>query len=835
MTTDWDPSRDYDSQTFSEDYNLHGASARSFDHPSVTRDHINIFDILDGKHDDYSIDNADMGLIAEIVEGKTSHQRAPPRRKPHQPDENSESSMMRYLINGSQELLDQYESPEAPPMRYSGAQIDRQRLFTDDGNDDRIQETLPGTPRRQTRVSDQRLTPKISPVMRRSLLPVRQHLDNSPKAGRRVRSLSIDKGFKSPALRFGTPSRHGSGSGSGIPKPLTRQESGPSSGIPKASALPRKVSADSVQPKKNVAVEPPIKPIFRSALKSANNNGVNGDGQLPKSKLVRHIQLPTEILNSDDDSEEPVVGSNSDNEANQCELKASEESGNHINQLEEPEEPEEIEDPRIQNEGGQSQDYEKVNDQGQEQDRSQGHSIGLVAGLDDVLGDGLSSRIVSNIPGPPRFTRITKKMASPGKKLIATIPTPLDDSNEQVLKTIKELKDMLGRVGLLPLSSTLETSLDELDSTTMEKGGLCETVNLILKLGGMYEKQKEVIHQMTDQLISNETQTEKNSESNEKIEELTHELQDAKIEQNRLKVSNQELTAKSAIMTVELQKLREAEVVKTQSTEPPRDKLLVDAESQVSGNWENIEELMDRGLDESLTMRSRKPPQQPEASSAFWRAHIQKIEKELQELKAKLDKYQTSSSSRSVVDNTEDLEEKISEILLDNRRLMQKNKSLTKELLKAQGSDSADEKRIRDSRYKSILKGVMARLGVDQEQSILPALKEIERVVRDIPNLRRFVTKAERIIWESEILEGTVKVQKYSRSNPKGIEPDLDSQGYSNSRDGGEPTIKVGRTCSQSYDDSLQRLKEWSELLDVLNHVEFAENTEDEDEEVNDT
>lgn len=64
---DWDPSRDYDSQTFSDDYNLHGASARSFDHPSVTRDN-DFFNQEDLNDDDYSIENAD--LIADIVDGK---------------------------------------------------------------------------------------------------------------------------------------------------------------------------------------------------------------------------------------------------------------------------------------------------------------------------------------------------------------------------------------------------------------------------------------------------------------------------------------------------------------------------------------------------------------------------------------------------------------------------------------------------------------------------------------------------------------------------------------------------------------------------------------------
>jgi len=141
---DWDPSREYDSQTFSEDYNLHGASGRSFDHPSVTRDdqflrgvlsNLNRDDQEEGGEaeegreggegdsgDASSIDDADLDLIVDIVDGKTPVQGQPPSRlqqRPlvHQPDENSVNSIMRYLLDGSQDQEEFLDSPHFDPAR----------------------------------------------------------------------------------------------------------------------------------------------------------------------------------------------------------------------------------------------------------------------------------------------------------------------------------------------------------------------------------------------------------------------------------------------------------------------------------------------------------------------------------------------------------------------------------------------------------------------------------------------------------------------------------------------------------------------------------------------
>lgn len=142
---DWDPSREYDSQTFSEDYNLHGASGRSFDHPSVTRDDQFLRGVLNNLNGDdqeeggeaggvgeeegevdtgdgSSIDDADLDLIVDIVDGKTPVQGQPPSRNQqrvlvHQPDENSVNSIMRYLLDGSQDQEEFQDSPHFDPTR----------------------------------------------------------------------------------------------------------------------------------------------------------------------------------------------------------------------------------------------------------------------------------------------------------------------------------------------------------------------------------------------------------------------------------------------------------------------------------------------------------------------------------------------------------------------------------------------------------------------------------------------------------------------------------------------------------------------------------------------
>jgi len=95
-----------------------------------------------------------------------------------------------------------------------------------------------------------------------------------------------------------------------------------------------------------------------------------------------------------------------------------------------------------------------------------------------------------------------------------------------VHRSVKEFKAMLAQLGL-PLTSTLEGSLDDLTDAAVEKGGLCELMGLSQKLGGMYEKQNEVFHQMTDQLLAGETggNNYDKEESERKLAELKRQLE----------------------------------------------------------------------------------------------------------------------------------------------------------------------------------------------------------------------------------------------------------------------------------------------------------------------
>lgn len=239
--------------------------------------------------------------------------------------------------------------------------------------------------------------------------------------------------------------------------------------MPTALPLPEPVAEKPAEPK----------PIFRSALKPPNNI---------KSKLGRHIQLPKEVLDDEDTDDMAAIAQQEPKET------ATKSSPQVISKEEEPnlEDIEQVDDPPAQ---------------------------------------------PTPVPGPSRFTRITKKTVSPGKKLVATIPTPLDDDvatkddedNKRVQQSVKDLRIMLGQLGLLPLSRTLDSSLDSLKASDVEKGGLCEMMGLLTRLGGMYEKQKEVIHHMTDQIIAGETGRGSNLEMEKKMQEDTRKLETVQV------------------------------------------------------------------------------------------------------------------------------------------------------------------------------------------------------------------------------------------------------------------------------------------------------------------
>ncbi|KAG0297370.1 hypothetical protein BGZ96_006749 [Linnemannia gamsii] len=810
---DWNSSQEDDERTASEDYNMHGASGRSIDHPSATQDglrHMHVLDQIEYDDDEGSIDNADLDLIADIVDGKpprqdTYQRRGGVRRVAHQTDENSISSLMRYVAEGSQDPLDMQESPVFDPTRpHTGSHHD-QVLLGDDANEDHFRDWSGSTPKHQTRhVSENIKIPKASPFAKRSLLPTRQSYEHTPRqVARPTRGVSIDEGFKTTTLPVSSiPMRAkagGSGAGHGSP-PVT---------------FATKVTT---RPIDRGQIEQQPKSIFRSAMKPLSGS-LGASSQAPR-KLGRHIQLPTEL--SDDEDEEEEMGE-SDHDQDDDEV-----GGKDIQPA-----------PTVVN---------------KTQDLPEAADIALEA-----------VTMPASLPGPTRFTRISKpnvSSASPGKKPIATIPTPQDtppdDENEMAQKSVKELKAILRKLGLLPLSITLDAALENLDGATVKRGGLCEMMELVQKLGAMCEKQKEVIHQMTDQIIAGESRTQQlqpvvDPEAEEKLQEVHRQLSISQNELEKSRRANRELE-------LEVDYLRQvAEEDRNKEAGPITSRVnnnLVDASSQVSGSWatagaaallvspktktRKVDDLTSKPTRSSSKAEEPSPP-----SSAAWRQHIQKIEQELAALKSVLLEQRHSpinndaikgkaeaEAEESLLLQVEDLEDQLYDALLENRRLQVKIKTLARQLLSSNHDHAENHKTQSTKQETTMVKDILLRLGVETPQQVMKALDEVERALQDVPRQRRFIAKAERIIWESEIQDGTVRVQRHSQSASN--DDDLMKQKRQQHpgdvtlvMEGSELTIKPGRTCSEGYEATLQRLREWSELLDVLNHVKFVDDFDD--------
>ncbi|KAK3845140.1 MAG: hypothetical protein J3R72DRAFT_50829 [Linnemannia gamsii] len=551
------------------------------------------------------------------------------------------------------------------------------------------------------------------------------------------------------------------------------------------------------------------KPIFRSAMKPPS--GSLGANNQAARKPVRHIQLPTDLSDDNDDEEESDRDDNGKRSGSSLQSPPI-----FVNKSQDP-----IESAT-------------------ESDESEAE----VASPTKTAGENPVAAIVPipvpvSVPGPTRFTRISKANVSPGKKPITTIPTPQDapqddEGNEEVQRSIKEMKALLRRLGLMPLTTTLDTSLGDLDATAVKKGGLCEMVGLVQKLGAMCEKQKEVIHQMTDQIIAGETQSQPpqvvtDPEAEEKAKELSKQLADV---WNELEESNKakwELELEVDYLRQTTEKEHNSSLESSMSAKVN----LVDASSQVSGSWAIADAASEAKNSVKEDNKQNKSGPQLQPTSAAWRQHIKMIEKELEALKTALDRSSPTAVMKDKSESLqqmEDLEDQLYDALLENRRLQVKNKNLARELLNTNVDHVEDHHHKPQSTQHEItmVKDVMLRLGVGQPQQVMSALDQIEQILKDVPRQRRFIAKAEKIIWESEIQEGTVRVQHHSQSNEddwkkakKGQELGVGGGG------GGDLRIRPGRTCSQGYEATLQRLKEWSELLDVLNHVEFADDFDD--------
>ncbi|KAF9130398.1 hypothetical protein BGX30_013541 [Mortierella sp. GBA39] len=823
---DWDSSREYDSRTFSEDCNLHGASRRSDDHPSATQDEHGFLRDLGGHEgdddDDRSIDNADMDLIEQIFEGKPPRQptyqgRGGARRATHHTDENSVSSMMRYMLEGSQDPVDIQESPAFDPTRlHTGPHNDRQMPLGDDANEDHFRDWSGSTPKRQMRHTSENIKiPKASPFAKRSLLPTRQPSEHIPRSAvRHTRGVSTDDGPKKTALPMSSipmRARAGSGAGQGTP-PVT---------------FAAKITTRPIDRSHTDQQQQQPKPIFRSAMKPPSGS-LGGNSLLPR-KLGRHIQLPTELSDDDDISDEQQSDRDLDGD---------------------------------DDDGKESQPSPTVINYTQDQDPPEAEDIADTVPFPTGTAPA-PVPVPASVPGPTRFTRISKpnvsSSSSPGKKPIATIPTPQDtpqdDGNEEAQTSVKELKALLRRLGMMPLSTTLDTALEGLDGAIVKKGGFCEMMGLVQKLGAMCEKQKEVIHQMTDQIIAGETCSQQpvvDSETEEKLQKVHRQLADAQNELEKSKSANYELE-------LEVDYLRQAaeedrnnkEAVEPTTTRDNNN--LVDASSQVSGSWATTEAAAvlllsktkpskDTNSTSNPTRSSPKTAAEPSsptlASSVAWRIGGAQDCPSLTTNETPLNgKAEAKEAEARLLLKVEDLEDQLYDALLENRRLQVKIKTLARELLSTNIDLVSEDQKTQTTKHETtMLKDVMLRLGVETPQQVMSALDEIQRILQDVPRQRRFIAKAEKVIWESEIQEGTVRVLRHPQSGVG--EDDLkklkrqQQQQYQQGdvtlvMDGSDLPIKPGRTCSEGYEATLQRLREWSELLDVLNHVKFVDDFDD--------
>lgn len=152
-------------------------------------------------------------------------------------------------------------------------------------------------------------------------------------------------------------------------------------------------------------------------------------------------------------------------------------------------------------------------------------------------------------------------------------------------------------------------------------------------------------------------------------ENLASELEDLRNENEELRSENEELRSESESLRDEI----EALLTKPSSQDAPASK-----ENDREANWSAIEEHLQR-QEETETLKKSTASQHSATSTheqGDWKSHILTIEKELQALKSMLSRTSLASLPQ------DDMEERLNDALLENRRLQTKNKSLTKELLK---------------------------------------------------------------------------------------------------------------------------------------------------------
>ncbi|KAF9162158.1 hypothetical protein DFQ26_003812 [Actinomortierella ambigua] len=792
MASQWNAAEGHDSRSFSDDYNLHGASQRSLDHPSVTRDDIAFDGVWGPSEDDDNNDDMIFGdradLIADIIDGRPSRLLRQPSRLSggaasrfgHR--QQDEAAFAHYYMDNNHGAHEQWHGSIPHQNDLHSENEDHEDEY--EGVQQHVaRNTKPSNPEPEVVpavVVPEKTSPKQipRPALKSSLA--------RPKQGERRIQLPLED--EDPKLTT-TP-----------PASATPPSTTPASTSASASASASTSAAQAPAPL------PPVIPVPTLALQTPSSSE-RGVGPSAKLGVTAVNTLTQESPSTTPRAVSPTTS---------------------------------VKQPSI-----------------------------LMAG---------------------RFSRVTPKPSqgaqdpSSVKKPVATIPAP-PSGNQMAQESVRELRELLKRHSL-KLTKSLDAALTSFDAEQMERGGMCDLIGLFKKLSNVYDG---LIHDMTDKIIANQKGKDsdndddadddddngqgsggRNSEDEriqaaqaEEIRALREQLQ---ITQDRLKeqarVSKDEVrsaneatrvargearaatnetqvlqdqlqTAKDKIAQQQQQLQKQQQALKHHSTPPPPPTTTAGEPLMLTTNLlQDHLAAMDQMLQQRLEMEVQRLVEASKTAQSKQQQQQQQQQRE------------SSLHNSTVVNRLETIEQKVDQLQfsVDGAK---------DELL--EGIDSLHMVPMNTQTVSGVN-------GTVRHDHLRPALQDIDQVLRELAKLRKFIARAEKIVWDVEIAEGRVLVRSElqasgaSTAAAAGGSPGVSTtegskMAVQEDQEGGdskadekqghgsgsgvqrrrrtevvvdEPAGSAflpGRTCTKSLDATLQRLREWSELLDVLNHV----------------
>ncbi|KAG0224986.1 hypothetical protein BGW41_004855 [Actinomortierella wolfii] len=822
MASQWD----HDSRSFSDDYNLHGASQRSMDHPSVTRDDIAPGDVWGPSEDDNDDDDMVFGdradLIAHIVEGR-------PLRRNRQPSRLSGGGASRIGHRLQNEAAGQYymDNGHEPHEQWQGTVPHQDDLHSE--GEDHHQDEYGGE--QQPHIPSNNRSLPVSRMQRRH-------------------------------------SRASSGHST-----VTREHY--------ASAKPSNPEPGVVSEKQESKQQP------RPALKSGK----------AKPKQDRRIQLPLEDEEEDNHHPQPATSASV---APNTVVVSPPTSGSADNATGRRH-PEAIA-PNV---------------------NPSTHGNPPISAAKKATPTVAPAK-QSSIPVPGRFTRITPKPSqgtqeSPAKKPVATIPAP-PSGNEVAQESVKELRQLLNRLGLKP-TAPLDAALSSFDAAQMERGGMCDLIGLIKQVGKMYDERQDMIDEVTNKILA--IHNVKDDEDDDDREGDRHS------ENERIKILQAEEISALKKQLQEMQETNQKLEEELRQSESLRQRLedgLRDATNQLDIASEKFETVLHerRDLEDQLeaakgdVLQQKQRQQHPimaRESSALTanllQDHLAAIDQMLQQRmedgfqrlmeasKATQAKEHASQQrhhrenphqTSAVIHRLESIEQKIGNLqssvdgtkdaLLrkaDHASTSSGTVNTAPEIHITALHDLEMNNLMREQ--EALLNDIMQCLGVQSSDQLRPALQDIEHILRELTKFRKFIARAEKIIWEVEIAAGEVLVRSelqatgavtttttttgaaatqtspgspvkpyrtaWDQHEGGATKKDHKQNGDSNGSLKGRRRTQImmeepadsaflpGRTCTKSLDATLQRLQQWREVLDLLNCPLFPSLSKAKEEAVN--